>query len=209
MRAVVVSIEAMALVLHHSRAAGTAKLVLLGIANHAGDGGAWPTVATLARYANVTERAVQLSIAKLVKAGELAVDVQGGGLGYLKDHERPNRYEVMVACPPTCDRSVNHRLRDYPQARLPLSDVSGSDRVNPASPGEAEFTPPGEADFTHNRPTQPPVLTSVSSLTRPRAREARPENRDAAVAEMRRALRAIGGGVVAEGADGERRSDDG
>jgi hypothetical protein len=180
----------MALVLHHSRAKGTAKLVLVGIANHAGDGGAWPTVATLARYANVTERAVQLAIGKLVKLGELGVEYQTGGLGYLKDCERPNRYDVLVTCPPTCDHTMNHRHRDYPQARLPLSVVPESDPVNVASPGEADFTPPGEAGFTHNRPSEPPMANSVSSLTRPRARAANPEFQRAAIAEARRAMRA-------------------
>jgi hypothetical protein len=180
----------MALVLHHSRAKGTAKLVLVGIANHAGDGGAWPTVATLARYANVTERAVQLAIAKLVKLGELGVEYQTGGLAYLKDSERPNRYDVLVTCPQTCDHTMNHRNRDYPQARLPLSVVPESERVNPASPGEQDFTPPGEEDFTHNRPTQPPDVTSVSSLTRPRASEEESIRVQAAKAEIRRALRA-------------------
>jgi hypothetical protein len=180
----------MAMVLHHSRAKGTAKLILLGIANHAGDGGAWPTVATLARYANVTERAVQQAIGKLIKAGEVGVEYQTGGLGYLKDCERPNRYEVLVSCPPTCDRTMNHRNRDYPQARLPLSVVPESDPVKQASPGEADFTPTGEADFTHNRPTQPPVDTSVVRLTRPRAREVLSDRGLAAKAEIRRALRA-------------------
>lgn len=185
------SVEAMALVLHHSRATGTAKVVLLGVANHAGDGGAWPTVATLARYANVTERAVQQAIAKLVKAGELRVDRQAGGLGYLKDFERPNRYDVLIACPSTCDHTMNHRLRDYPQARLPLSVVPESDPVKQTSPGEADFTPPGEADFTHNRPTQPSTVNSVSSLTRPREDgEADSVRVSAAKAEIRRALRA-------------------
>lgn len=166
------SVEAMSLVLHHSRATGTAKLVLLGIANHAGDGGAWPTVATLARYANVTERAVQLSIGKLVKLGELAVDRQGGGLGYLKHYERPNRYDVLIACPSTCDRTVNHRLRPNPQGRqleLIVSDPSPSDPVNSPSPGEPPFTPPGEAAFTQTVLTQPPTDRSPRKVTTPRA----------------------------------------
>lgn len=180
----------MALVLHHSRATGTAKVVMLGIANHAGDGGAWPTVATLARYANVTERAVQQAIGKLIKAGELSVQYQAGGLAYLKDSERPNRYEVLVCCPPTCDHTVNHRNRSYPQERLPLSVVSTSEGVKQTSPGEADFTPPGEADFTHNHPSQPVELTSVPNVTRPRAREANPEFQRAAIAEARRAMRA-------------------
>ena len=41
------SIELMSLVLHHSVAQPTHKLILLGIANHQGDGGAWPSIETL------------------------------------------------------------------------------------------------------------------------------------------------------------------
>lgn len=110
----------MALVLHHSRAKGTAKLVLLGIANHAGDGGAWPSIATLAKYANVHERNVQKAIDQLVQLGELHVHVQAGGTHRTKDHERPNRYDVVVTCPQHCDRSASHRLRDLPRAQAEL-----------------------------------------------------------------------------------------
>lgn len=104
----------MAVVLHHSRAKGTDKLVLLGIANHAGDGGSWPYVETLARYANVSERAVQASLTKLVQLGELARHTQRGGTldsHAGRDHKRPNRYDVLLACPAWCDRTVNHRPR--------------------------------------------------------------------------------------------------
>lgn len=181
------SVEAMALVLHHSRAAGTAKLVLLGIANHAGDGGAWPTIATLARYANTTERTVQRAIAQLVKLGEVRVHPQAGGL-VMRHFERPNRYDVLLACPAACDRTTNHRLRSYPQAVPTLSDLSQSDRVTPTSPGDTDVTGPGDTDVTHNRPTEPPVLTSVPNLKSTRASE---EVQEVAVSEARAALRAL------------------
>lgn len=103
------SVESLAVVLHHSRARGTAKLVLVGIANHDGDGGAYPSHATLARYANVDERNVRRAIDGLVSKGELAVQVQEGGDRDLADHRRPNRYRVLVACPSWCDRSPQHR----------------------------------------------------------------------------------------------------
>lgn len=67
------SIEAMNLVLNHSKATGRAKLVLLGIANHLGDQGAWPAISTLARYANASERSVKRDIQELVELGELTV----------------------------------------------------------------------------------------------------------------------------------------
>jgi hypothetical protein len=104
-----VSVEALAIVLHHSRAKGTAKLVLVGVANHEGDGGAWPTVATLARYANVDVRSAQRSLVKLQELGELWVEDQAGGLAGTADCDRPNLYHVRVRCPTWCDGSPQHR----------------------------------------------------------------------------------------------------
>jgi hypothetical protein len=70
------SIEAVATVLNHSRATGRAKLVLIGIANHLGDQGAWPSISTLARYANASERSVKRDIQELMNLGELQVELQ-------------------------------------------------------------------------------------------------------------------------------------
>lgn len=104
------SIEAVALVLNHSAAKGTTKLVLLGIANHDGDGGAWPSVNTLARYANVDARTVRRSIRELQRMGELGVHVQAGGMPETPDHARTNRYDVLVRCPEECDGTARHRV---------------------------------------------------------------------------------------------------
>ena len=70
------SIEAVSLVLNKSKATGRAKLVLLGIANHLGDQGAWPAISTLARYANASERSVKRDIQELIDLGELRVELQ-------------------------------------------------------------------------------------------------------------------------------------
>ena len=70
------SIEAVALVLNQSKATGRAKLVLIGIANHLGDQGAWPSISTLARYANASERSVKRDIQELIDLGELRVELQ-------------------------------------------------------------------------------------------------------------------------------------
>ncbi len=131
------SVEHLAVVLHHSKAKGTHKLVLLGIANHMGDGGAWPSVATLARYANVTERSVQRSIQWLQDHGEISVSLQDGGGRDQPDHARPNRYHVHVSCPAWCDRSTNHRDTRPRQGGLHL--VGGDTGV---TPGDTGVTPP-------------------------------------------------------------------
>lgn len=70
------SIEAVSNVLQFSRAKGRAKLVLLGIANHLGDHGSWPSISTLAKYANASERSVKRDIQELVELGELIVELQ-------------------------------------------------------------------------------------------------------------------------------------
>ena len=139
------SVETLAVVLHHSRAKGTDKLVLIGIANHAGDGGAWPSVATLARYANVHERNVQRALDRLVELRELHVERQAGGTAAMKEWQRPNRYDVLLGCPPGCDRSTSHRVKELPTEPAGLW-IEG---VAPASPGGASATggvapmPPG------------------------------------------------------------------
>lgn len=101
----------MAIALHHSRAKGAGKLVLLGIANHDGDGGAWPAVATLAKYACVTPRQVQKLVGELERLGEVQRLVSAGGTHSTADHLRPNLYKFKLTCPHGCDRSSNHRVK--------------------------------------------------------------------------------------------------
>lgn len=88
------SIEIMSLVLNHSKAEGRAKLVLMGIANHQGDQGAWPSIATLARYANASERSIKRDIQDLIELGELVVEINGSPSG---SQYKTNRYWVTVA----------------------------------------------------------------------------------------------------------------
>ena len=136
------SIESVAICLHHSRAAKTDKLVLIGIANHDGDGGAWPSVATLARYANCSERHVQRAISNLAELGEIRVMQQAGGNDQTRRDRRPNLYKVLVRCPSNCDGSSQHKLRgdaDVTRShgvtesdeRGDISSTNGVTRVSP------------------------------------------------------------------------------
>lgn len=104
------SIEAMAIALHHSRAAGTTKLVLVGVANHDGDGGAWPALPTLAKYSGRSVRQTQSCLRELEELGEIVTHYQAGGTPDTPEHERPNLYEFTLECPASCDRSKHHRL---------------------------------------------------------------------------------------------------
>lgn len=112
------AIESVAIALHHSKAKGTVKLVLIGIANHDGDAGSFPKTATLAKYANVHPRRVSAAIAELVKLGEIRVIPKKGGGHSLRDELRPNVYEIMLECPANCDRTKGHNLLDDHGQRL-------------------------------------------------------------------------------------------
>lgn len=65
----------------HSKADGRARLVLLAIADHQGEIGAWPSIQTLARMVNASERSVQRDIQYLASIGELKVEVQNAPTG--------------------------------------------------------------------------------------------------------------------------------
>ena len=60
----------------HSKSDGRARLVLLAIADHQGEIGAWPSIARLARMVNASERSVQRDIQYLQAIGELKVELQ-------------------------------------------------------------------------------------------------------------------------------------
>lgn len=158
------SVESMSIALHHSRAAGTAKLVLLGIANHDGDGGAWPSVATLSRYANVDERNVQRALRKLEDLHEIRSHIQRGGNADTAEARRPNRYDFVLRCPADCDGSRHHRTR----AQMPVDELST--RVADSSPGGAGVTPTGGAGVTltvpYNQPSTSKKTTHVGNRAR-------------------------------------------
>jgi hypothetical protein len=88
------SIEIMNAVWRESRADGRARLVLLAIADHQGELGAWPSLATLARMVNASERSVQRDIEYLVQIGELEVHYQQAPT---RNHYKSNLYFVKLA----------------------------------------------------------------------------------------------------------------
>lgn len=173
----------MALVLHHSKAKGTDKVILLGIANHSGDGGAWPSIATLARYANVEERAAQRAIHKLASMGEVVVHLQAGGTHTTKAWQRPNRYDVTLACPATCDGTAQHRMRALPDSPADLW-IKG---VSPTTPGVTHdtggvspTTPGGVSPTTPEPSYEPPTEddgSETASLTTARDAQVTPVTR--------------------------------
>lgn len=181
----------MAIVLHHSRATGTAKLILLGIANHAGDGGAWPKVSTLATYANASDRAVQRHLRTLERLGEIATYRQAGGLAHMRDVDRPNRYEVLVKCPPDCDRSSNHRTEPHRVIHKSTApDLWGDRSVTPNGPGVTEVSPPGgDRSVTRTSPMNHPSTKAGGTVTGGRPEPAAAETRDYWLSTARETIR--------------------
>lgn len=91
-------------VLVHSRATGTSKLILLGIAYHTGKDrskGCWPSKATLAAYAGVSVRQVSRSLLELVDIQELEIDSRASwkrGNG-----DKTNIYYLTNLCSDSCE----------------------------------------------------------------------------------------------------------
>lgn len=148
------SIETMVIAMHHSKSTGAARMVLVGIANHDGDGGAWPAIATLAKYANVDLRTARKAVRRLTELGEIEVMLQRGGNGNIEDYQRPNLYKFKLTCPPDCDRSKNHKTRDSISVE-PLTSY-------PQPPVEL----PGEGNLYPRGGTQRPPKTSPNPVTK-------------------------------------------
>jgi len=100
------SSEAMSAVLHHSQASPHAKLVLMAIAYHENETGAWMSQATLARLCNMSERTVRRHIAELRDLFEIDI-IHDGGQGH--GARVTNRYFIILDCPEGCDRSFSHK----------------------------------------------------------------------------------------------------
>lgn len=88
----------MSWVLNNSPVRGTDKIILLGLANHADADGhnAYPSVARLARYANVSDRAVQQSLRNLENGGHIYRHFNEGGSAQQRADRRPNKYTVRM-----------------------------------------------------------------------------------------------------------------
>lgn len=148
------SVEAIAIALHHSRATGTAKLVLIGIANHDGDGGAWPAVDTLAKYAGVHRRNVQRALERLEQLGEIRRIIGAGGDHSIADHMKPNLYRMLLACPATCDHTRNHRTSRSLEL-APFTELLTGVAVAP--PPDASATGRGGGSATRTVPINQPL----------------------------------------------------
>ena len=148
-------LERMSLVLEGFPQSGTPKVILLGIALHDGDGGSWPSIPTLARYAAVHERNVQRAIDRLEEQGWLVVHPNAGGTRNTRAHERTNLYQPNY-----------QRLREGVAPAPPGQVGGGAD----ATGGVASSSPRGGADATLTR--QEPDANQTRSARAPAAADA-------------------------------------
>lgn len=131
--------EAVKCVFAHSRATPLARLVLVCIATHQGENGAWPSVPTLARETGGTERGVYLALKQLEQLGELQIQRKSGS---------SNHYSVLPATPERYSGvgagQNSHTIRQAfaPEAssgvgagaRVPLKSVQGTPEVSSGVP---------------------------------------------------------------------------
>jgi hypothetical protein len=125
------SIEHLAIVLNHSRAKGTARIVLMGLANHASitNNRCWPSITRLQRYTGGMDRtSIMRALDKLEELGEIERMRHGGPAPEYRPNvpirHRPNLYEILLRCPETCDASPQHRDRRRP---LVTDEMLGDD----------------------------------------------------------------------------------
>lgn len=94
----------MTAVLVHSRATGSTKLVLMGIAYHTGKDrskGCWPSRTVLAAYAGITVRQVGRCLDQLVALGELTIDSRASWKRGSGDYT--NLYFLADLCTDSCE----------------------------------------------------------------------------------------------------------
>ena len=87
------SIEIMNAVWKQSASTGRARLTLLAIADHQGELGAWPSVATLAKMVNTSTRSIKRDLQYLQEIGELFVEIQNAPM---PGQYKTNRYWITL-----------------------------------------------------------------------------------------------------------------
>ena len=156
----------MTLILHHQPdISGSEKLVAIGIANHDGDGGSFPSMTTLAKYASCSLDTARRAVKSLQERGLVIVHRQQGGHADMPDHLRPNRYEFsdLLRCPPECDGTKWHRMPKAEKNPLapvpPPSTHAGGTPCTSATPPPSTHATPETSFETSlgNNPTPPPL----------------------------------------------------
>lgn len=177
------SIEAISWVFDHSPTKGTDRLVLLSVANFAGDmteGGWWesyPGVTSIGRQAACGKtpgsriRTAQTALARLVKSGDLERVINGAPDERIPKDKRPNLYRVMtvngIACDrPRCRWCAAHGVNDADTRR----DVDGVKDGAPRGEGSrASGVKDHDATGRRNPSPKPSLEPSVEPSVEPLA----------------------------------------
>lgn len=132
-------------VLYHSRAQGTAKVLLLGIADHVGVAGAWPSSVRLGFLANVKDDShVRRLVRDLEALGELTI---------LRRPGRSSQYVLTCPCPPECSEIRGHALVHSRGPQTPTT--RGPQTPGPTDPGSTDPDHPGPTDPNRRGPQTP------------------------------------------------------
>ena len=125
----------MSLVWEHGPADKAEVLVLLAIADYCNDDGeCWPSVASIARKARMTERGVQKICARLSETGWLQIDLRQGRYGCnLYRIKTPNFVHPEHGSPRTPEHQTPNPVRQNPEPRSPKPSLTIK---------EPSFTPP-------------------------------------------------------------------
>lgn len=136
------SVQSIGHVLDRSRSVGQVRCVLIAIANHDGDGGAWPSIDTIAREANVHPRTAQKHLRTLVSMGELVIHQQQGGTLRTHPSKRPNRYEITLAPPGDVAAPPPGDVATPPPGDVATRTVLGTIPITTPLPPEPDEGPP-------------------------------------------------------------------
>lgn len=157
------------------------RLVLVGIANHDGDGGAWPSKATLSRYAGVGERAVRQAVRALESFGYVTTVINGGGTKWTPNDRRPNLYALNLSphydgTPGTPDdggaREAPPSESERGCAERPNGGARGDRTGVRAAPPEPSYEPPIEPSSPGNAETASAGRLKSESVVCPKGKQA-------------------------------------
>ena len=164
------SIKIMTRVWDLSEHKGTARLLLLALADHASDDGvAWPGIPRLAHKTKVTERQVKRLLRTLEQSGELYTNVQGGRgnanlylitLGFSEDEIRKTlvqRFEFELEEASTIAQEIAKKGDTHVTFSESEKVTSRAEKVTPASPEPSRIIKNHDGDDDISTSNQPSV----------------------------------------------------
>lgn len=157
------SLRCMLAVLDHSQAKHDARLVLIAIADYARDDGtnAYPSVATLAKKANISIRSARNALRQLEDSGEIETTPSDGG-----GKERTNIYRVILP-------GLNPESEPTPRQNLPPAK---------SAPGKIRSLPRQNLPPTPAKSAADPV-TDPETMIQVRSRAKKPKRQETAYPE--------------------------